>query len=211
VSGSVATGFFFTPPATFPAPITLTYTVTSGGCAGTATRRISVAPAPSLQAFWAPVACPDTRLAPLTVRFTSVSSINFSLFPRVWDFGDGTQSTEPNPTHTYTTPGTYRPRLLVRYNDNRCEASASAPVVEVKARIIPNIITPNGDNQNQTFRLGPDCSPRLQVFSRWGQQVFESAAYHDEWDAHGQPPGVYYYLLTYTDGLRIKGWVEVVR
>ncbi|WP_426058185.1 gliding motility-associated C-terminal domain-containing protein [Hymenobacter sp. B1770] len=211
VSGSVVTGFFFTPPAVFPAPIALTYTVSSGSCTGTATRRVSVAAPPVLQASWEPVACPETRYAPLTVRFTAVSSNNFSLFTRVWDFGDGTQSTEPNPTHTYTTPGTYRPRLLVRYNGNRCEVVANAPVLEVKARIIPNIITPNGDDQNQTFRLGPDCSPRLQVFSRWGQQVFESVAYHDEWDAHGQPAGVYYYLLTYTDGLRIKGWVEVVR
>jgi len=49
------------------------------------------------------------------------------------------------------------------------------------------------------------------VFSRWGQQVFESAAYHDEWNAAGLPDGVYYYLLTYADGHRVKGWVEVVR
>ncbi|WP_177204643.1 gliding motility-associated C-terminal domain-containing protein [Hymenobacter arizonensis] len=211
VSGSAATGFQFTPPAGFSGTASLTYTVTQGACTTTATRRISVATPPLLLAFWDPVACPETRYAPLTARFTSASANNFSQFPRVWDFGDGTQSTEPTPTHTYTTPGTYRPRLLVRYNDNRCEAVANAPLIEVKARIIPNIITPNGDNQNQTFRIGPDCTPRLQVFSRWGQQVFESAAYHDEWDAHGQLPGVYYYLLTYTDGLRIKGWVEVVR
>ena len=211
VSGSVATGFFFTPPAVLPTPVALTYTVTSGACTGTATRRISVAPAPLLLAFWEPVACPETRWAPLTVRFAAVSQNNFSLYSRVWDFGDGTQSTAPEPIHTYSTPGTYRPRLLVRYNDDRCETSVSAPPVEVKARTIPNIITPNGDSQNQTFRLGPDCAPRLQIFSRWGQQVFEAAAYHDEWNAAGQPDGVYYYLLTYPDGHRLKGWLEVLR
>ena len=41
--------------------------------------------------------------------------------------------------------------------------------------------------------------------------MFESAVYHDEWNADGQPAGVYYYLLTYTNGRRVKGWVEVVR
>lgn len=34
----------------------------------------------------------------------------------LWDFGDGTTSTEPNPIHTYTTPNTYVVTLQV----NRC-------------------------------------------------------------------------------------------
>ena len=211
VSGSAATGFTFTPPAGFAAPLTVTYSLSANGCSGTTTRRISVAPAPDLLAFWNPVACAETRLAPLTVRFTAVSTINSSLFPRVWDFGDGTQSTDISPTHTYATPGTYRPVLRVRYNSDRCETQAAAPPVEVRERKIPNIITPNGDAQNQTFRLGPDCAPRLEVYSRWGQKVLDAAAYHDDWNAEGQPDGVYYYILTYPDGHRQKGWVEVVR
>jgi hypothetical protein len=212
VSGSVATGFVFTPPATFSGAVALTYTVTSGACTATAIRRVSVALPPLLSAFWAPVACPETRLAPLTVRFTLASSSNsVPPPPLVWDFGDGSQSTEANPTHTYATPGTYQPRVRMRHNQNRCEVEAVASAVVVQQRNIPNIITPNGDSQNQTFKIGPDCAPRLQVFSRWGQNVFESAAYHDEWSAEGQPAGVYYYLLSYPDGHRLKGWVEVVR
>ncbi|MFC7666861.1 gliding motility-associated C-terminal domain-containing protein [Hymenobacter humi] len=211
VSGSAATGFVFTPPANFSGAVSLTYTVTRGGCTATATRRISVAVPPTLQASWQPVACPETRLAPLTLRFAVASSSGSAAPSVVWDFGDGSQSTEISPTHTYATPGLYQPRVLVRYNQDRCDITVNAPPVEVKARNIPNIITPNGDGQNQTFKIGPDCVPRLQVFSRWGQNVFESAAYHDEWNAHGQPAGVYYYLLSYPDGHRLKGWVEVVR
>jgi PKD repeat protein len=30
-----------------------------------------------------------------------------------WDFGDGVISIEKNPTHTYTTPGTYFAKLTV--------------------------------------------------------------------------------------------------
>ncbi|WP_070733933.1 DUF7948 domain-containing protein [Hymenobacter glacialis] len=212
VSGTATTGFFFTPPASFSAPLVVTYTVTTAGCTGTGSRRISVAPSPSLVASWTPVACPETRLAPLTLRFTFASSLGASPPPgMLWEFGDGTQSTEANPTHTYSSPGSYQPRLRLRYNNNRCETTALPPVVEVVERKIPNIITPNGDGQNQTFRLGPDCAARLQIFSRWGQSVFESAAYHDDWSANGQPAGVYYYLLTYADGHRVKGWVEVMR
>ncbi|MBH8570228.1 gliding motility-associated C-terminal domain-containing protein [Microvirga sp. STS02] len=213
VTGSVAAGFNFTLPAGFTGTATLTYTVASTTCSGarTATRRISVAPVPLVQAGWEPVACPENRLAPLTLRFTLASSSNSSTPAVVWEFGDGTQSTELSPTHTYTNPGSYQPRLRLRYNLDRCETTATTPPVEVKERKVPNIITPNGDGKNQTLQLGPGCAPRLQIFSRWGQKVFEAAAYHDEWNADGQPDGVYYYLITYPDGQQLKGWVEVRR
>jgi gliding motility-associated-like protein len=47
--------------------------------------------------------------APFEVIFTN-TSLNRS--SQLWDFGDGTTSTLPNPTHYYNTPGTYRVRLL---------------------------------------------------------------------------------------------------
>ena len=211
VSGSVATGFIFTPPANFIGSVTLTYSVTNYGCGTSASRTVSVAPLPLLLPSWNPVACAETRLAPLTLRFNLSNSVNLSSLALVWDFGDGGQSTDPNPTHTYATPGSYQPQLRVRYNLDRCETTTMLPLVEVKERKTPNIITPNGDEKNQTFKLGPGCPTRLQVFSRWGGLVFESAVYHDEWNANGQPDGVYYYLLTYADGSHIKGWLEVVR
>jgi len=212
VSGSAAAGFVFTQPADAQGPVSLTYSVSVGGCPGTATRRVSVAPAPPVQAAWAPVACPETRLAPLALRFSLLSPAPPAAGV-VWEFGDGSPvSTESSPVHTYAAPGTYRPRVRVGHNQGRCEAVAPLPPVEVLERKpVPNIITPNGDAANQTFRLGPDCPARLQVFSRWGRKVFESAPYRDEWNADGQPDGVYYYLLTYPDGRRVKGWVEVVR
>ena len=209
VTGSVATGFFFTPPANFVGAA-VTYSTTCSGLV-TAIRNISAAPVPMGQASWQPVACPETRLAPLTLRFTLAGAGNSLLSSLVWEFGDGTQSTETNPVHTYTTPGSYQPRLRLRYNQGHCETTVSLPLAEVRERKTPNIITPNGDGQNQTFQLGPGCAPRLRVFSRWGQQVFEAAAYHDEWDADGQPNGIYYYLATYPDGQQLKGWVEVRR
>ncbi|MFI2081598.1 PQQ-dependent sugar dehydrogenase [Streptomyces rubiginosohelvolus] len=52
---------------------------------------------------------------PLAVSFSSAGSAdpeggNLSY---AWDFGDGTTSTDPNPSHTYTTAGTYNPTLTV--------------------------------------------------------------------------------------------------
>jgi len=212
VTGSVAAGFAFTPAPALVGTQVLTYTVASTGvCTTTATRRVMVTPAPDLRATWAAVACPETRLAPLALRFGLATPGPFAPADAVWDFGDGSQGTGPAPTHTYAAPGRYQPRLRLRYDDGRCEAEALAPPVEVLARRLPNVITPNADGQNDTFVVGPDCAPRLQVFSRWGQPVFDAAAYRDDWGGGNQPAGVYFYLLTYPDGARLKGWVEVVR
>ena len=46
-----------------------------------------------------------TGIAPLDVQFTDKSTGTVTGWN--WDFGDGTTSTEQNPTHTYSTPGTY--------------------------------------------------------------------------------------------------------
>ncbi|MFA5408298.1 MAG: PKD domain-containing protein, partial [Bacilli bacterium] len=43
--------------------------------------------------------------APLTVTFTDSSTGYITSW--LWNFGDGTTSTEQNPTHTYTVPSTY--------------------------------------------------------------------------------------------------------
>ena len=132
-----------------------------------------------------------------------------------WNFGDDSTAvtTGPDVTHTYLKAGTYRPRVRLSFNLGHCEQTLALPPVEVQAMLIPNVFTPNGDGLNDQFapRLG-GCPPRLQVFSRWGQLIYENAAYQNTWDAAGVAVGVYYYLLTPPDGATpVKGWVEVVR
>jgi len=48
----------------------------------------------------------DIGISPLEVTF-SVVEMALSIVRWLWYFGDGTQSTEPNPIHTYNTPGVY--------------------------------------------------------------------------------------------------------
>ena len=90
------------------------------------------------------------------------------------------------------------------------------PVNDSVAFRPPNIITPNDDGQNDFFRMpnlpADFCDHRfasIRIFSRWGQQVFESAARDFRWGGLGSA-GMYYYLATYTDGRKFKGWVEVL-
>jgi PKD repeat protein len=56
-------------------------------------------------------AAPTRGPAPLAVVFSSVSGGSRSTY--LWDFGDGSTSTEPNPIHTYSTVGTFTFRLTV--------------------------------------------------------------------------------------------------
>ncbi|AAM07055.1 PKD domain-containing protein [Methanosarcina acetivorans] len=53
--------------------------------------------------------------APLTVNFTDQSTNSPTSW--LWDFGDGANSTEQNPVHTYSTEGTYSVNLTVTNED----------------------------------------------------------------------------------------------
>ncbi|MBO2010045.1 gliding motility-associated C-terminal domain-containing protein [Siccationidurans soli] len=79
-----------------------------------------------------------------------------------------------------------------------------------------NVITPNNDGLNDFFYM-PDlpldfCDQKfanIRIFSRWGQQVYSSSERGFQWGGMGTG-GLYYYLVTYTDGRKFKGWVEVI-
>lgn len=50
----------------------------------------------------------------LNLQFTNASTVNNSntIVANLWNFGDGTTSTQANPNHTYATPGVYNVRLI---------------------------------------------------------------------------------------------------
>ena len=212
--GVSATGFF-TPPDTQNrgGVFRLTYTVQQGPCQATATRTVVVAPTSTQNvALNLPVCSTFPQLAglaPFDCPLTPVLLAPNATFR--WDFGDGSPAdTAATPTHRYERPGSYQVQLTARYGT--CEVlTGFAPVVvgEVK---VPNIITPNLDSLNDSFRPRFSCQPTsLEVFSRWGQRVYQTDNYHNDWDGRGLPDGVYYYLLRDTDNRRLKGWVEIRR
>jgi trimeric autotransporter adhesin len=58
---------------------------------------------------------PTSGEAPLAVQFTDASTGSPTSY--AWSFGDGTTSTEANPSHTYTQAGTYNVALIVSNAD----------------------------------------------------------------------------------------------
>ncbi|MFC6225226.1 PKD domain-containing protein [Hymenobacter artigasi] len=134
---------------------------------------------------------------------------------RRWEFGDGTIVTGRNPTHTYAAPGTYTVLLSAASAGGSCALITRSTIVVIPARdfAFPNVITPNGDNQNDDFRPYVSAEPvTLQIFTRWGRKVFEQANYTQGWgSAPDVAAGIYYYQLRTAAGQTWKGWLEVVK
>lgn len=126
ISGSGATTYSWTDGSSFvsnviqfdvyPAVNTnyILYGTDPGGCIGTDTVLISVNPAPA-PGFTAPSVCYGSPSL-----FTNNSAISSGTIVSVnWDFGDGTNSTAFNPSHTYNSSGTFNV-VLVATSDLAC-------------------------------------------------------------------------------------------
>ena len=180
--------------------------VNATGCQGRDSVQLTVPRRPVLAAT---ASAPNLVNRPVTFINTTTGATGYR-----WDFGDNSAaSTDVNPTHTYTRAATTVPfqvRLTAIYGPN-CEESLLIPV-RVRGFDLPNIITPNGDGQNDTFR--PFVSTEkvdIQIFNRWGRLQFEQKNYVDSWGDASTAPGLYYYRLLSTSGESWKGWLEVVR
>ncbi|QSZ68035.1 PKD domain-containing protein [Methanofollis aquaemaris] len=67
--------------------------------------------------------------APLAVTFTDLSTGNVTAWE--WDFGDGTNSTEQNPAHTYENAGTYTVSLTVSDEMNETDTMVKEAYITV--------------------------------------------------------------------------------
>jgi len=94
--------------------------------------------------------------------------------------------------------------------------------VFVPGRIeIFNGFSPNNDGQNDRWVIVEDLEFRyptanLKVFNRWGQIVYESDGYRNNWDGKNNgedvPIGTYYYVLDLKDGSdEYKGYLTLSR
>ncbi|PCJ25010.1 MAG: hypothetical protein COA97_08505 [Flavobacteriales bacterium] len=89
-----------------------------------------------------------------------------------------------------------------------------------------NVFTPNGDGINDFFtliNLDDYLNPSVKVYNRWGQLVYESDSYQNDWDGDNLNEGTYYYIVSPNkkyeyDGdakeelkYTIKGFVQLYR
>ena len=88
---------------------------------------------------------------------------------------------------------------------------------------VPNVLSPNGDGQNEMFLIrGPGGAVvTLIIFNRWGQRVANLSGSVVSWDGRNAltgssvPDGVYFYEVTtlLPDGMPYAkaGYIHVMR
>jgi PKD repeat protein len=96
-------------------------------------------------------ATPTSGTVPLTVNFTDNSTSYDGIISWLWDFGDGTNSTQQNPTHNYTRTGRYNVTLTIAEQDGDNDTLTKTNYITVQPTLpIVEIISPTTSNPTYT-------------------------------------------------------------
>lgn len=137
----------------------------------------------------------------LTVNFTSLAT-NATIWD--WQFGDGSTSTQTNPTHTYASGGTYNVTLTVD-NAYGCGPIASTQVIDAIVNVIDNNINdfvniyPNPNNGQFNILISSNENEEiiLNIYNINGQKVLtrqinkSAGEFNYNFDASKLAGGVY--------------------
>ncbi len=116
-----------------------------------------------------------------------------------------------SPKVSFIPHGDFTVEVIVR--NDVCEESDSLEIFVDRCLIclrapVPQIITPNQDGTNDNWII-PDIDyfegNDVKIFNRWGNLVFESQNYNNDWDGknlNGKdlPDGTYFYILNVSGG-----------
>jgi gliding motility-associated-like protein len=170
-------------------------------------------------------ALPDTAIAG-DDRITYVRSLQLNATPLdtgigTWTFVQGSGTFEdihdPDTRVADLAPGVN----IVRWtaSNGTCEENSDDLRIQVMELIVPQGFSPNGDGVNDQFEitgLHEFESPSLVVFNRWGNQVFTSDAYANNWNGTGLngeqlPDDAYYYVLKVDNETVFTGYIMIKR
>jgi gliding motility-associated-like protein len=161
-------------------------------------------------------AVPDITLINLTDSLSAGDQV-------IFDFGDGIRSDEVEVNHHYEKEGKYAVKLIGMRAFCTYETTLEVPVFPL---VIPNVITPNGDRNNDVFSIrygkqddkpseftpgdfGYKCS--MTIYNRWGNVIYENADYQYDWAGEGLASGVYYYEVSVEDHATCKSWIHLIK
>ena len=150
--------------------------------------------------YWNPNICPSNNC-------TSFDTLSPDTFKVIIVYKDG-----PSPADTI------RATFKILPNSNNCPIN------------IYNIVTPNGDGQNDAFYIEniEQYDNEVFIYSRWGQELAKipkynntsnywsgtvfNGNYNDATKNQNLPSGTYFYVIDLKDGSKlIKGFIELIR
>ncbi|UAY51211.1 sugar-binding protein [Ferruginibacter albus] len=174
-----------------------TFTPDQGQCASTAQVNITVAGKPSVT-----VNADKTTIAQGDiVTLTGTSNVQGSyLWTSAPDAGFSTTTaasttSRPNVTTLYT--------LTVTNGNCTGSDTVTVTVQNLSPCVInvPKAFSPNGDGNNDVWKLSSDCEVKLivSVYNRWGGLIYHSDGYNNDWNGtykgNNVADGTYYYVV----------------
>ncbi|WP_443943537.1 Calx-beta domain-containing protein [Pedobacter sp. AW1-32] len=147
---------------------------------------------------------------------TSIEIVSQPKFGTVRVNGDGTVTYTPGPGYTGEDTFTYRVKDANGYYTNVATVTITSNFTDIT---IPNLFTPNGDGRNDTFEirgLNQYQETELSIVNRWGNEVYHSRGYQNNWTGEGLNEGTYYYLLRAkragsNEWTVFKGYITLIR
>lgn len=113
------------------------------------------------------------------------------------------------------TPGATTVYYVTVTDKDGCSWVDSIRVVVLENQVIvPNVITPNGDGINDYLAIkGLEYYPNssIDIYDRWGKEVYSSSNYANNWDGGNQSDGVYFYILTLNTGKKYQGYFQIIK
>jgi gliding motility-associated-like protein len=208
----VSSSGFFNPNTATAGVHTIRYTFTgTNNCSNYIEQAITVNPTPN--AF----AGPDkTVLEGGGVQLTPALNSGFPV-TYTWSPPTGlSNANAPDPLASPVDDITYTLKVT---SDKGCNTSDQVFVKVLRKPQIPNIFSPNGDGIHDKWVINflesyPGCT--VEVFNRYGQQIYYSIGYTNPWDGtvNGKPVpvGTYYYIVDPKNGRQKQaGYVDIVR
>lgn len=156
------------------------------------------------------------------VVFTDQSQGAVSVF---YDFDDLNAGSDLwNPHHVYYTDGMHYPHQYV-FTEFGCSDTARVKIiVEPFTVYVPNTFTPDGNTVNNYFSAQLWLDPvewNMKIYNRWGELVFESYDWTEQWDGTYKglacKEGMYTYVIRYVscapwaDAEYITGHVNLLK
>jgi gliding motility-associated-like protein len=166
---------------------------------------------------------PDTAYAGLDIitdiPFVELSANIPSLGTPRWSVisGNGSFSSDIEPDATIN--GLKVGQNIIRWevSNGACPSSTDDVMIYLNPFTIPNAFSPNGDGLNDRFyikALEYYQDVKFRVFNKWGNIVYESGEYHNEWEGTNKEnkmliDDTYYYILDVMNEMEYSGYVII--
>jgi PKD repeat protein len=182
----------------------------ASGCRAVDSMKVKMFPSPRADFS----VLPEPEISSLDFRFQNLSENSDAWF---WQFGDGSVSTEFNPSHYYQSAlnrdsAFYQVGLVAVNSEASCTDSLIKTLEIRNPMFIPNLVIRLGEQGNKSF------SPKgilpgtwgLRLYDRYGTKFYENPAYQLDWNGSSASDGVYFYQLWHpATGRSFRGWLEL--